>query len=232
MQIIYDHTHGFGKMRNQVYIYVPIGALVKENEHRQALETGWCPLDKNLWFQTRSTRINVCRYNPDKKLIKKANKIKYFFDISINDYKKQKFLEIYKKYLTYKNFHNSDLTFEDIIKNSNGHLYYVYESNIIGFCFFKVLANSIFAVEFAWDYENKSISLGKLNIHFLCMYAKMKKYDNVYLSSGYESCSLYKSDYSGFQWWTGITWSDDVEHYHRLCYSDDEVKIKFNWETL
>jgi hypothetical protein len=54
----------------------------------------------------------------------------------------------------------------------------------------------------------------------------------VYMSSGYESCSIYKSDYQGFEWWTGLKWSKDVEHYRRLCYSDDKVKIEFNWENL
>jgi len=232
MKIIYDHTHGFGKMRDQSYIYVPIGAIVGEEEYSQAIEGGWCPLVNNLWFQTRSTRINIKNYLPNKKLLSKSKKIKVYFDISLTENKKKIFGEIYNKYIKYKNFKSQDYTLEDIIKTSNGHVYYTYDGKIIGFCFFKLLANNIFAVEFAWDYEDSKLSLGRLNIHYLCSYAKLKKYDFVYLSSGYESCSIYKSYYDGFEWWTGMRWSADVEHYRRLCYSDDRVKIQFDWENI
>lgn len=219
-------------MRDQAYIYAPVGALVEESEYSEALSSGWCPLTKQLWFQTRSTRINIKEYKPDKDLLKKTNGIKYFFDISLNENKRKIFNEIFDKYINYKNFKSQDYSLQDIINTSNGHVYYSENNKVIGFCFFKLLANNIFAVEFAWDYENPRLSLGKLNIHFLCNYAKMKKYDYVYLSSGYESCSIYKSDYFGFEWWTGLKWNKDVEHYKRLCYSDDRVKIEFDWENI
>jgi arginyl-tRNA--protein-N-Asp/Glu arginylyltransferase len=232
MKIIYDHTHGFGKMRDQSYIYAPVGALVEEKEYNEALETGWCPLTKNLWFQTRSTRISIKDYLPKKDLINKSKKVRSFFGISLDDQRKKIFQEIFDKYINHKKFKSQDYSLQDIINTSNGHVYYAERNKVIGFCFFKLLENNIFAVEFAWDYENPKLSLGKLNIHFLCNYAKMKKYNNVYMSSGYESCSIYKSDYQGFEWWTGLKWSKDVEHYRRLCYSDDKVKIEFNWENL
>ena len=232
MKIIYDHTHGFGKMRDQVYIYAPTGALVEQAEYKEALETGWCPLLSNLWFQTRSTRIDIKKYTPDKDLLKKAKQVKPFYGVNLDDSKKKIFFEIFQKYIQYKNFKSQDYSLDDIINTSNGYVYYAHDNKIIGFCFFKILANNIFAVEFAWDYENPKLSLGKLNIHFLAYFAKMKKYDCVYLSSGYESCSIYKSDYEGFQWWTGLKWTEDVEHFKRLCYSDDKVKIEFDWENI
>jgi Arginine-tRNA-protein transferase, C terminus len=232
MKVIYDHTHGFGKMRDQAYIYAPVGAIVEESEHNKALQDGWCPLTKELWFQTRSTRIDIKAYKPDKKLIKKAKNIKFFFDVSLNDAKKKIFKEIFQKYIEHKNFKSQDYSLEDIINSSNGHVYYSYNNKIIGFCFFKLLAGNIFAVEFAWDYENPQLSLGKLNIHFLAYYAKMKKYNYLYLSSGYESCSIYKSDYEGFQWWTGLAWNSNKDYYRRLCNSDDRVKIEFDWQNI
>jgi hypothetical protein len=232
MKIIYDHTHGFGKMRHQAYVYMPIGAFVEDNEYETALESGWCPLQGSLWFQTRSTRINAKKYIPHKKILKQSKKIKFFFDIRLNDLKKQKFKEIYEKYIEYKKFSNFDLSLQDIINNSNGHLYYTHQNEIIGFCFFKILQNNMFAVEFAWDYKNPRLYLGKLNIHYLCTYAKMKGYKNLYLSSGYESCSIYKSDYEGFEWWTGMKWSNDTDYYRRLCMRDDNTKIDFDWENL
>lgn len=231
MRIIFDHTHGFGKMSNQSYIYAPIGAFIEQDEVKGALESGWCPLINNVWFQTRSTRIKIEEYQTEKNILKLTKNIKFYFEANFSDHKKQIFQKIYEKYITYKNF-NNDYTLDDIIKNSNAHLYYTYNNKIIGFCFFKILADNMFAVEFAWDYENPKLSLGKLNIHYLCMYAKMRKYENLYMSSGYENCSIYKSNYKGFEWWTGMVWSKDVDHYRRLCYSDDRVNIQFDWQNI
>ena len=232
MKIIYDHTHGFGKMRDQAYIYAPVGALVEEKEYKEALETGWCPLTKELWFQTRSTRINIADYKPKKQLIKDSKKIKSFFGINLDNSRKDIFKEIFDRYIKYKKFKSQDYSLDDIINTSNGHVYYAESNKVIGFCFFKLLANNIFAVEFAWDYEKPKLSLGKLNIHFLCNYAKMKKYNFVYMSSGYETCSIYKSHYEGFEWWTGLKWSKDAEHYQRLCNNDDRVILDFDWQLL
>ena len=100
MKIIYDHTHGFGKMRDQVYIYAPTGALVEQAEYKEALETGWCPLLSNLWFQTRSTRIDIKKYTPDKELLKKAKQVKPFYGVNLDDSKKKIFFEIFQKYIT------------------------------------------------------------------------------------------------------------------------------------
>lgn len=232
MKIIIDHTHGFGKMRDQAYVYAPVGAYVQQNEQQQALENGWCPLDSNLWFQTRSTRIDISKYIPNKKLLKQSKDVKAFFDISVNEHKKQVFYSIYQKYVSYKKFGSVDFSFYDIVNYSNGHVYYTYNNKIVGFCFFKIIGQNLFAVEFAWDYDNPKLGLGKYNVHSLCNYAKMRRYKYLYLSSGYESCSIYKSSFKGFEWWTGLEWKDDVEHFKKLCYSDDSVQIKFDWEKL
>jgi hypothetical protein len=53
MRIIFDHTHGFGKMANQSFIYAPAGAVVEKEEEVEALENGWFPMVGKLWFQTR-----------------------------------------------------------------------------------------------------------------------------------------------------------------------------------
>lgn len=232
MKIFVDHTHGFGKMRDQAYIYAPIGAVVNADEQEYALENGWCPLEKNIWFQTRSTRIDIAQYKPDNKTLKKASKVKAYYDIGIQEYKKTIFEEIYKKYISHKKFGNVDFSFYDIVRYSNGHAYYTYNNKIVGFCFFKIIGKNLFAIEFAWDYVNPELGLGKTNIHSLCNYAKMRRYKYLYLSSGYESCSIYKSTFKGFEWWTGLEWKNDVEHFKKLCYSDDTVQIKFDWEKL
>ena len=45
----------------------------------------------------------------------------------------------------------------------------------------------------------------------------------MYLGAGYEKACIYKSDYQGFEFWTGEKWSKDVEHYRWLCERDSRI---------
>jgi hypothetical protein len=35
--------------------------------------------------------------------------------------------------------------------------------------------------------------------------------------------AIYKGYLKGFQWWTGMEWSDDVDKYVMLCQRDDTI---------
>ena len=45
----------------------------------------------------------------------------------------------------------------------------------------------------------------------------------MYIGAGYETCCIYKSDYAGFEFWTGEKWSNDTEHYKFLCERDSKI---------
>jgi hypothetical protein len=91
--------------------------------------------------------------------------------------------------------------------------------------FFKTINKNFLAVEFGWDYENPKLGLGNVNIYYSAMLAKLKKCTHIYMSAGYESSSAYKANYKGFEWWTGLHWSSDVDKYKELCYDDDQVVL-------
>jgi hypothetical protein len=224
MKLLFDHTYGFGKMSKQSFIYAPYGALLEPAEHKQYLLEGWFPVKKDIWFQTRSTRINLSLYKPKKDIFKKSKKIKYFVDVKLTENKKKLLINIYNKYIKYKNF-RYDLSIDDIVSNSHGYIYYVYQNNLIAFSFYKIVDDSYLCIEFAWDYENPSLSLGHVNVYYNSILAKIKRCKYMYLSSGYESCSIYKSEYSGFEWWKGYEWSNDTELYKQLCLRDDKIVI-------
>lgn len=226
MRLIFDHTMGFGKMQHETMLYFPFGAVFEKSERGEALDNGWFPLTDNLWFQTRSTRINLAQYKPSKKIFKISKKIKYYPDVNMTEDKKNRLQEIYTKYLEYKGFTDRTLTIDDMIANSHGHIYYVYENKIIAFTFYKIIEDKYLSVEFAWDYVNPKLCMGHTTLYFEHLLAKIKKCNYIYLSSGYETCSIYKSEYPGFEWWKGYEWSDDVEHYKRLCIADEQVQIK------
>lgn len=225
MELLFDHTYGFGKMTKQNIHYVPFAAMLKPNEYKEYLEKGWYPANEEVWFQTRSTRLNLNLYKTSKNILKLSKKIKYFPDVNMTPEKKKRLKVIYEKYISHREY-NYDLSIDDIIANSHGHIYYVYNSDIVAFAFYKKISDAHLGVEFAWDYQEPKLSLGHVNIHYNTLYAKMNRCKYMYLSSGYESCSIYKSKYPGFEWWTGYKWTTDVEQYRDLCRRDDEIKIE------
>jgi hypothetical protein len=224
MELLFDHTYGFGKMAKQSFAHVPFAALLQPIEYKEYLEKGWYPVNKDIWFQTRSTRLNLSAYQPTKNILRLAKKVKYFPDVNMTDIKKQRLKTIYEKYINYRGF-SYDLSIEDLIENSHGHIYYVYDNKIVAFSFYRQINDAYLGVEFAWDYEEPKLSLGHINIYYNSIFAKMKRCKYFYLSSGYESCSIYKSSYPGFEWWTGYKWSDDKELYRNLCKRDDEIVL-------
>lgn len=231
MKLIFNHEMGFGKMEHETMLYFPFAASFDKQEYGEALENGWIPLNDLLWYQCRSTRINLDMYKPSKKILKLSKKIKYFPDVNLTPEKKSRLQEIYSKYLKYKKFQDLSLTIDDMIKNSHGHIYYTYENKIVAFSFYKILSGNYLSVEFAWDYENPKLSLGHVSLYFEALFAKIHRCRYMYLSAGYEKCSMYKAEYAGFEWWKGYMWSMDPIKFKKLCLRDSEIQIK-NFEDV
>ncbi len=225
MKLYFNHEMGFGKMMHETMLYYPFGATFEPHERVGALETGWFPINNLMWFQSRSTRLDLQKYYPSKKILKLSKKIKYYPDVNMTPLKKRRLQEIYDKYVQHKGFKDLSLTIDDMIANSHGHIYYTYENNIIGFTFYKIINSNYLSIEFAWDYKNPRLTLGHVSIYFESLFARTQRCKYMYLSAGYEECSLYKADYPGFQWWKGYEWSEDVDKFKSLCYSDERVRI-------
>ena len=85
-------------------------------------------------------------------------------------------------------------------------------------------SKSVFSTQFAWDYEEPKLYLGK--------YANLAEIDycvengktHMYIGAGYEKACIYKSDYKGFEFWNGEFWSTDVDQYKFLCERDSKIK--------
>ncbi len=231
MKLYFNHEMGFGKMQHETMLYYPFGATFEPHERINALETGWFPINNVMWFQSRSTRLDLRKYEPSGKVLKLSKKIKYYPDVNMTPSKKYRLGEIYKKYIEYKKFRDQSLTVDDMISNSHGHIYYAHENEIIGFSFYKILGSNYLSIEFAWDYKHPSLSLGHVSIYLESLFARSHRCNYMYLSAGYEKCSLYKADYKGFQWWKGYEWSEDVDTFKKLCYNDEKVVIN-NFENI
>jgi hypothetical protein len=220
MKIIFDHINGFGKISNQDFIHTSVTGYPEiSDDFDELLELGWLPWN-NYWFQARSVRYNLSKIKFHKKTIKTAKKIEY----QIGKPSKEDILRISKSYQNKKTF-SSDHVFDNELMLENT-IQYFYESNLIGFVCYKLFKKSFIGVQFAWDYEKPSLSLGNISTYIETTLAKRSGCIYYYMMGGYEDCSIYKSELEGFEWWTGKEWSVDKKEYEYLCKRDSLIEIK------
>lgn len=239
MKIYFKHYSG--AISQYDYMFFDCMAEVPLEEEDLALQEGWLPDDyfipnngqKNHWYQARQTRINLKKFEETKstkKTRKKCDKIQ------IKAYRSEEISldilnNIFDKYIKYKNFKSWDLA--PLIKLEKDRKFFlVYHSpnengswhNPIAFTYMRdVGSNSVFSTQFAWDYAEPKLYLGKYANLAEIDYCIKNNKDYMYIGMGYENCCVYKSDYKGFEFWTGKEWSEDVDHYKFLCERDSRI---------
>ena len=134
--------------------------------------------------------------------------------------------DIFNKYTEYRGFKSWEL--EPLIKREVYKKYFIIyylNDKPIAFTFMRdVGANSVFSTQFAWDYENPKLYLGKYANLAEIDYCIRKKKEYMYLGFGYEKACIYKADYQGFEFWNGEVWSNDVDQYKFLCERDSSLQ--------
>lgn len=226
MKIFFDHITGFGKVSDlEVIVNCAYGILEPHESSVNALKGGWIPWE-GRWYNERSTRINLSKYSPTKTTKKLAKKIAVksgSISMSLKEY-----TELYNHYCNYHGF-KRDIkldTFRDcsVIEYHTDHL--------IGITLYKQFDTQFVAYQFIWDYKDPKLSLGTVAQMIECETAKLLGCEYLYLLGGYEVCCLYKSNYKGFEFWTGVEWSTDVDLYKKLVERDELIKIEnYNIKT-
>lgn len=205
-------------------------------EEDEALAEGWLPDDYHLpkhskkadWYQARQTRIDLIAFEDDRRTKKARKKCK---DVTVKEFSANTvdldiLNNIFKKYIEYRNFKNWDLEpLIELEKERKYFLLYYYEDKPVAFTFMRdVGTDSVFSTQFAWDYENSKLYLGKYANLAEIDYCIRREKRYMYLGMGYEETCKYKADYKGFEFWNGEFWSPDVEHYKWLCERDSKIK--------
>ena len=231
--------HYSGSISQYDYLFFDCMAELKPQEENEALEGGWLPDDyliiknkngktkSSRWYQARQTRIALKNYKDTKSAKKTRKKCS---DINVKSIKANEVdmpeLElIFSKYTQYKNFKQWELKplISSEVERKNILIYYL-NNKAIAFTFMRdVGSNSVFSTQFAWDYQNPKLYLGKYATLAEIDHSINSGRDYMYLGLGYEKCCIYKSDYNGFEFWTGEEWSNDVEHYKFLCERDSKI---------
>lgn len=222
MRVVFDHINGWGKVKDQDFIYSePHGYLEEGESPSKALSQGWIPWD-GYWFNIRSVRIDLTNYKPHETTRKQARYVDFLYQ-KFED--KPLYRELYEKYLAHHDFMRT-ITWDQLF---TGHMIeYSVAGEVVGYSCIEQYEDALVATQFVWDYANPKLSLGKVAQLYECEVAKMLGCKHVYILGGYESCCLYKSDFYGFQWWTGAEWSEDKELYKSLCKRDDKATLLYD----
>ena len=240
MQIIWDHT--FGKQETQDLVVCKPMALVPDSEEDEALDNGWLALDepiggKEVFYQSRSTRINLNRYRPRFKQPNHEGRPIGYKIIDASEMVRLLALpHIYKKYLARKGFPNLYDPFQHYHKRDQFMIFYIDRAdNIVGFTKQKRYSygdqgnldiDSIDTMQCSGIesvIHANTIPIGAECLEVELMWAHNNSVPYYYLGSGYEQSSEYKASWRGFEWWTGTEWSSNKKQYRRLCKRDSRI---------
>ena len=242
MELLFDHTHG--KQEQQDLVICRPMAVVDEDESTEALDTGWLALDhpvgnfNEVWYQSRSTRINMQKYRPRYKRHEWEGKEIGVKVIDASEMVKLLGLpHIYKQYMARKKFSQDYDPFANYHKRDRFMLFYTGTAdNILGFTKQK---------EYRYQEDNyhslndhnypdlaglesvihaNTVPISDITLDLELEWAAENYVAYFYMGSGYETSSEYKANYRGFEWWTGTEWSTNKKLYRSLCGRDSRVE--------
>ena len=226
MQFIWDHT--FGKQENQDLVVCKPMAIFDHGEEAEALDHGWLALDtpvagKEVFYQSRSTRINMDKFRPrfndhtwrGRKIHLKA--------IEASEMVKLLGLpDIYNRYMKRKKFGADYDPFANYHARDQFMIFYTGTAdNIIGFTKQKKyryqedytgpqiddLHDDFTLAGLESSIHANTVPVSAITMDLEMMWAANRGVSYYYMGSGYEQSSEYKASWRGFEWWTGVEWS-------------------------
>ena len=241
MELLFDHT--LGKQEQQDLVICRPMAIVDQDEEAEVLEKGWLALDhpvlgKEVFYQSRSTRINLDLYRSRyKSHTYQAQEIGYKIIDASEMVKLLALPHIYRQYMKRKKFGVDYDPFGHYHARDQFMVFYIGTAdNIVGFTKQK---------RYRWQEENYStidtfdskdlagvesvihaniIPISEITLDMEIDWAANNYVSYFYMGSGYETSSEYKANYRGFEWWTGTEWSTNKKEYRRLCRRDSRIE--------
>ena len=240
MELLFDHT--FGKQEQQDLVICKPMAIVDQDEEAEVLDRGWLALDtpikgKEVFYQSRSTRINIDRYRPRYKHHTHDGKEIGIKVIDASEMVKLLSLpHIYKEYMKRKKFGADYDPFGHYHKRDQFMVFYLGTAdNIVGFTKQKKYRYQEDNYSTIDNYDSQdlaglescihanTIPISNITLDMEIEWASNNYVRYFYMGSGYELSSEYKSSYKGFEWWTGTEWSTNKKQYRRLCKRDSKL---------
>jgi len=240
MELLFDHTHG--KQEHQDLVICRPMAIIDPQEEPEMLDRGWLAQDypvadlREVWYQSRSTRIDMQKYKPRYKRHEWKGKEIGVKVIEASEMVKLLGLpHIYRLYMKRKNFGADYDPFAHYHERDQFMLFYIGEAdNIIGFTKQKRYAYMEDNYVGINDYPDlaglesvihaNTVPVSDITLDLELQWAYNNHVGYFYMGSGYERSSEYKANYVGFQWWTGTEWSTSKKQYKKLCRRDSRIE--------
>ena len=217
-------------------------AIVDTDEEHEALDRGWLALDhpvmdREVFYQSRSTRINLDLYRPRyKQHLYKGQEIGLKIIDASDMVRLLGLPHIYSQYMKRKKFTQDYDPFTHYHARDQFMIFYTGSAdNIIGFTKQK---------RYRWEDEHYStidsydskdlhglesvihantVPISDITLDMEISWAQDNYVRYLYMGSGYEKSSEYKANYRGFEWWTGTEWSTNKKQYRALCRRDSRM---------
>jgi len=199
-----------------------------------------------VFYQCRSTRIDIERFRPRYSAYTigaEPLQMKEIFPRRREDTVWTGMHQLYDQYIKRKGYKNLYDPFEHINERDSFLVFYVGDvTNLVGFTKIKrydwqesmyhkypmlvdpdwVQEMNPHALESVMHCNNQPI--GQLTMDMEIAWAKQQDAIYYYAGAGYERSSIYKSLWTGFEWWTGTRWSRSKREYKRLCERDSALR--------
>ena len=243
MKIFFDHIAG--NVSKRELVYAPATALFERDEYEYAIQNGWHiaeswgvedfgwyneqkSIGEQVWYQARSTRIDTRKFSERSRHRKRIKRAGVRCDVSKNDTDREQMWEVYQKYIESKGFVDFYESPDDLFVSLYGprnYLKYYAGEKMIAFGMLEEVSKSVaVAPQFCWDYQNPQLGMGYINKLFQFRLMNDLGISHLYLGNSYESHSIGKSEYAGFEWWDGRKWSEDVELYKFILSRESKIE--------
>ena len=241
MELIFDHS--LGKQEQQDLVICRPMAIVDQDEEAEALDRGWLGLDypvldREVFYQSRSTRINIDLYKPRYKRHEYDGQELGIKVIDASEMVKLLSLPyIYKQYMKRKQFGADYDPFAHYHKRDQFMIFYLGTAdNIVGFTKQKRYRYQESNYHTIDDFDSQDLAglesvihantvpISDITLDMEIDWAQNNYVRYFYMGSGYELSSEYKANYKGFEWWTGTEWSTNKKQYRKLCRRDSKIE--------
>jgi len=239
MQMMFDHT--FGKQEQQDLVVAKPMCIFEREEEQGAIDHGWLALDepvhgREVFYQSRSTRINMRKWRPRFREHKLNGKHIEYKIIDASDMVRLLGLpHIYEQYMKRKKFGADYTPFRHHHNRDRFMVFYTGTAdNIVAFTKQKLyIAEDPHYSQIGDPYVEyagvescihaNTAPIGALTLDLELKWASEHQVPFYYTGSGYERSSEYKSSWRGFEWWTGVEWTNNRRLYKRLCGRDSKL---------
>ena len=218
-------------------------AIVDQDEESEALDRGWLALDhpitgREVFYQSRSTRIDMDKYRPRYKAHSHEGQEIGIKVIDASEMVKLLSLpHIYRQYMKRKNFGVDYDPFAHYHDRDQFMIFYLGTAdNIVGFTKQKKYRYQEDNYSTIDNFDSQdlaglesvvhanTIPISHITLDMEIQWASDHFVRYFYMGSGYEQGSEYKASYKGFEWWTGTEWSTNKTQYRRLCRRDSKIE--------